>query len=160
MSEELEVKYPRARAWLDLVRKAARCVESLQREISALEDARDELLPWQARGSGAGGHGTHSDPTASEAESRMEGLSALIASRRAELDMLTDRIGACGSVLMAMGSALTERHAQALELYYVDLADTWSDVAEEMGVTAKTVYRMRLEAYAWIESACRSVLLD
>ena len=160
MSEELEVRYRRARAWLNRVRAAASSIEPFVREIAALEDARACTLPWQTRSGGGGGGsvGAHSDPTASEAERRMASLDALIASKRHELDVLTDTVGECGAALDRMRHTLGERHAQAIELYYIDGADTWSEVANEMGCHRQTLWRLRDEAYAWIEVHCRMFL--
>lgn len=159
MAEDLEVRYPRARAWLETVRAAARRIEPLVREMSALADARDEMLPWQARGAGGGsGAGAHSDPTAQEAERRMVELGRLIEERRQALAACQDHVGACLAVLGRMRVSLGERHATALELYYVDLAPTWSDVAGEMGCGISTIYRMRDKAYGWIEVNCKSNL--
>ena len=161
MSEELDVRWRRARAWLALVRAAAEAIEPKVREIAALEDARACTLPWQTRsGAGGGAHvGAHCDPTASEAERRMASLDALIAGKRHELDVLTDTVGECGAALDRMRHMLGERHAQAIELYYIDRADTWSEVAGEMGLSYRWVTSLRNEAYAWIEVHCRRFLV-
>lgn len=161
MSEELEVRYRRARAWLARVRSSAEAIEPLVREIAALEDARTRTLPWQTRSGGGGGGsiGAHSDPTASEAERRMASLDTLIASKRHELDVLTDTVGECGAALDRMRHTMGERHAQAIELYYIDRADTWSEVASEMDVSYRHLGRLRNQAYAWIEVHCRKFLV-
>lgn len=159
MSECLDVRWRSARTWLERVRAASAAIEPLVREMSGYEDARDSMLPWRStsRG-GSSGVGAHSDPTASAAERRMAELEDLIAESRRRLVALQDVVGECGSALARMGEELGERHAKAMELYYVDVADTWSDVAREMGCHRQTVWRLRDEAYAWIETHCRRFL--
>lgn len=153
MPEDLDVRWRRARSWLERVRVAAEGIEPLVREISALEDARSDMLPWRSRqhGAGSGHHGTHSDPTASEAERRMGELDVLIAERRSRLESLHSVVGECGDVLRDMGRALSERHARVIELYYIDCEQTWSDVAYELECDRSTVWRLRSDAYSWIE---------
>lgn len=156
MGEHLEVSWPRARAWLESVRRAAARVEPTHREIAALVAAREEVCEWRLRGSGGGhGAGAHSDPTAAEAERRICELDDLIADRRARLIVLEDEVGSALAVLARMARSLGRWHADALELYYVDLAPTWSDVACEMGVSRTRLWQLRTEAYAWVESNCR-----
>ena len=153
MSEELEVRWRRARAWLERVRAASSRIEPLVREIDALKDARTEMLPWQTgKGGGGSGVGAHSDPTATQAERRIEGLDELIADRQAKLDAQVRTVGDCGMALEAMAGRLGERHAKALELYYIDGADTWSEVAGELGISYSWLCRLRNEAYPWIEA--------
>jgi len=160
MSESLEVMWPRARAWLERVRRAAHQIEPLTREIRGLEEARDEMLPWWRKSSGTShGHSTHSDPTASEAERRIAELGELIDAKRQELGVMQDVVGALLCVLDAMGDALTVRHARAIELYYIDCAPTWTDVAWEMECGRTTLWKLRLEAYAWIETRCQKNLV-
>lgn len=152
MPEQLEVTNRSARAWLDSVRKASARIECLVRELSALRDARDEYTSFRTSGSGCGSsHGTHSDPTAAQAEAHMVQLEALIADRAAALGHAQSVVGWCLRVLDGMRRDLGERHAMAIELYYVDLAPTWSDVADEMRCDRTTVWRLRTESYAWIE---------
>lgn len=160
MSEDLDVRWLAARRWLDSIRRAAEAIEPLVREISALEDARDKMLGWRTRGSGSGtrGLGAHSDPTATAAEQRMCELDDLIESKRGELQRRIADVGACGEVLEAMAMAIGEKHALAIELYYVDCADTWSEVACEMDVTYRRVCQLRTEAYAWIDANYRRIL--
>ena len=160
MSEDLDVKWLAARRWLDSIRRAAISIESLVREISALEDARDEMLGWRTKGTGPGTHGmgAHSDPTATAAEQRMCELDELIDAKRGELQRKIADVGACGDVLSAMAMSIGMGHAKAIELYYIDCAPTWSDVAYEMGVNVKRLYRLRIEAYAWIEARQGDIL--
>ena len=160
MSEELDVMWRGVRAWLESVRRASAGIEPLVREIRALEDARDDMLEWRTRATGASGHGAgaHSDPTAKAAERRMVELEELIASKQAEWQRKIAQVGACGEVLEAMAMAIGEKHALAIELYYVDCADTWSEVACEMDVTYRRVCQLRTEAYAWIDANCRGII--
>ena len=156
MTECLEVGWRRARAWLERVRAASATIEPLVREIAALTEARDAVQPWRTSGSGvAPAHGTHSDPTATEAERRITELEMLIDSKRRELAAHQDVVGALLSALDTMGRDLTDRHAKVIELYYVDLAPTWSYVAFEMDCDRATVWRLRSSAYAWIELHCQ-----
>ena len=143
-----------AREWLELVRECAARIEPLHRELSALEDARRDCLPWQCKGSAmyASMGGTHSDPTASEAQARIDGLDEQIGRVRAEYDECVGVVGECLRMLEAMRQELGERYAEVLELYYVDRADTWSEVAWEMGITYRHVQRLRDVAYEWIDA--------
>lgn len=159
MSEELDVMWRGVRAWLDSVRHAAAEIEALGREITALQDARDEMLSWRTKASGAGhGAGAHSDPTAAAAEQRMCELDDLILARQGEWERKVAHVGTCGEVLDDMAQSVGEKHSKALELYYIDCADTWSEVACEMGVTYRRVCQLRTEAYAWIDANCRRIL--
>lgn len=151
MGEELEVRWRRARDWLETVRHAAARIEPLIREIAAMQEAYDSMLPWATTGGGSGGHGTHSDPTAAQAMARSESYDVLIADKRAKLDALYDIVGDCGRVLMRLGGALGDECSLALELYYIDCAQTWTDVAYEMGLTRKQLWRIREKSYGWIE---------
>ena len=161
MSEELDVMWRSVRAWLESVRRASAEIEPLTREIQALEDARAEMLGWRTKASGAGhGAGAHSDPTATAAEQRMCELDDLILAKRGEWERRVAEVGACGEVLEHMGDAIGEKHKDALELYYVDCADTWSDVANEMGISRTRLWQMRIESYAWIDTHCRNVLRE
>ena len=143
-----------ARDWLEHVRECASVIESLHRELSALEDARRDCLPWQTKGSTlyASMGGTHSDPTASEAQARMDGLDEQIGRVRVRYDECVRVVGECGEVLDAMRRELGERYADVLELYYVDCADTWSEVSWEMGRHRDTVRAWRDDAVAWIDA--------
>lgn len=159
MSEELEVRWRRARAWLERVRVASSRIDPLVREIDGLKDARAEMLPWRTgKGGGGSGVGAHSDPTATQAERRIEGLDEFIADKQARLDAQIRTVGECGEILDAMAARLGERHAKALELYYIDGADTWSEVAHELGVSYRHLNRIRSVAYEWIEANYRNLL--
>ena len=142
-----------ARAWLESVRRAVAGIEPAVRELSALEDARDETLPWKARGAAAGhGQGTHGDPTAEQAERRMSELGELIAKAQARLDGLQETVGVCLRMLDDMGRELGPNHVNVIELYYVNRAETWSEVAWELGLHRNTVRAIRDESYIWLES--------
>ena len=159
MSGELDVMWRGVRAWLESVRRASAGIEPLVREIRALEDARDEMLGWRTKASGSGhGAGAHSDPTAKAAEQRMCELDGLIEDKQAEWQRKMVEVGACGEVLEAMAVSIGEKHALAIELYYIDCADTWSEVACEMDVTYRRVCQLRTEAYAWIDANWRGII--
>lgn len=153
MSEDLDVRWQRARQWLDSVRSASARIEPLIREIAAMQDAYDSMLPWQTSGSGSGGLGTHSDPTMTQALARTDSFATILANKRAKLETLYDVVGNCGRILTKLGDALTDSHSLALELYYIDCAETWSSVADELGVSRTKLWQLRDESYEWIE--CR-----
>lgn len=158
MAECLEVEHRAARAWLDRVRRASAAIEGAVRELAALKDARNDMLSWRTAGAGSGsGPNTHSDPTAAAAEARMSELDVLIADASHRLDVLQDVTGECGEVLGRMAVSLGVEHARALELYYIDLAPTWSDVAWEMGVSRQWLSKMRARAYEWIEANVKKI---
>jgi hypothetical protein len=161
MPEDLDVRWRRARSWLERVRAASSAIEPLVREIAALDEAMRAVQPWQPSGHGGGGqaHGTHSDPTASQAERRMAELGEVIADRRRRLEAAQDVVGECGVVLDRMRVSLSDRHADTLEYYYIDLMPTWSDVADEFQCDRVTVWRMRCEAYEWIERGPAAMIL-
>jgi hypothetical protein len=129
-------------------------VEPLRRELAGLLSARDEVLGWRVSG-GGGSRPVHSDPTAAEAEGRIGELGALIRDAQARIDATEGIVGDALRVIERMRSRLGARHADAVELYYIDRAPTWSDVASEMGVSASTLYRLREQAYAWVEERCK-----
>lgn len=159
MSEELDVMWRSVRAWLESVRRASADIEPLACEIRALEDARDEMLGWRTKASGSGhGAGAHSDPTATAAEQRMCELDDLIEGKRGEWERKVAYVGACGEVLDRMAASIGEKHARALELYYVDCMPLWSDVACEMRISRTRLWQMRIESYAWIDANCRNVV--
>lgn len=138
--------------WLEQVRSCASKLDGMHRELSALMQARDECLPWQTKGSTlyASMGGSHSDPTAADAQSRIDGLDEQISAMRAKVDHAETVVGECLRVLDAMRAQLGGLHADVLELYYIDLADTWSEVADEMGLSARHVRRVRDAALGWI----------
>lgn len=156
MAEQLDVRCPEARAWLERVRATSARIEPLTREVRAYEAARQQILPW--RSTGGGGSALHSDPTAAAAEGRLCELDALIADSQARLDAACDVVGACLGVLARMERELGERHARALEWYYVDRMPTWSEVARELRCGRTSLWQVRHESYAWIEQHCRMVL--
>lgn len=145
-----------ARDFFETVRACAGRLDGMHRELRGLTQARDECLPWQAKGSAlfASMGGSHSDPTATEAQSRITGLDGQIATLSAQVDECERIVGEGLRALDAMRRALGERHADAMELYYVDGAGTWSEVAWEMGVSRRTVCRLRDEAFLWFTCKC------
>ena len=150
MSEVLDVKWPTVRAWLDRVRHAASAIEPLVREMAAMQDAYDQTLSWHTSGGGSYRQ-VYSDPTATQAMARAQSFGVQLADMARRLDALTDMVGEGGKVICAMGDALSEDHSLAFELYYIDCAETWRDVADEIGCSVKTLYRMRERGYAWID---------
>ena len=142
-----------AREWLEHVRECASVIDDLRRELSALEDAKRDCLPWQCKGSTlyASMGGTHSDPTASEAQARMDGLDEQIGRVRIRYDECVRVVGECGEVLMRMAASLGDECAEVLEIFYIDCAATWSEVAWEMGMPYSTVIRRRDSAIAWLD---------
>ena len=145
-----------AREWLELVRAAAGEIESLQRELSGLMAAHDQCVSWHtSHGGGGPCVGTHSDPTASLAQARMSELDAMVADVRAKLDERINLVGECGELLMRMERELGRKYRDVIEIYYIDLADTWSEVACEMGITYRHVQRLRDVAYEWMDRHVR-----
>ncbi len=140
-----------AREWFDRVRKSAGAIEPCQSSLRALVEARELMEPW-GTGGGGGSKAPHSDPTATAAMSRMDGLESTIKDLEAELESHTDIVGEGLKVLEAVSSVVGDKHAQALELYYIDRADTWSDVACEMGLSVKPVRNMRDHALQWVDA--------
>ena len=139
--------------YFERVRSAAARLEPCQRELSALEEAEREVTPWTPTGGGGGGSKFgHSDPTASAAEGRAEGLSRALDAKRAELDALEGVIGDCLVVLEGVRRGMGAREAEAMELYYVDRAGTWSEVAWELGCSLSTVQRMRDKVISWMDA--------
>lgn len=136
------------RMWFNQVRKSASSIEGCRRELSALLDAREYVEPWST---GVGGSKSlYSDPTASAAQARMDGLERAIDDARAELDAHVELVGKALSVIEGVRSEVGERQADVLELYYIDCAQTWSDVAFELRLSRDTVRLARDAALAWV----------
>lgn len=150
----------RAREWLERVRRHARCIEPLTREVPALQAAYRDVLPWVTSGNGSGSTQAHSDPTANLAYARIDKLEELIERKRAQLEVSQDIVGECLRVLYAMENELSERHAMVLELYYIDQAQTWGEVASEMGIHRDTVRALRDSAMEWIDANSARFLLE
>ncbi len=140
-----------ARDWLDMVRECAGRLDGLHQELKALIDARDACLPWQTKGSPMYGSmgGSTSNPTMAEALSRMDGLDEQIDRLTVATNECERCVGDCLRMLDEMRHDLGERHADAFELYYVDCADTWSEVALEMGMSRTHLCRIRDTAWSW-----------
>lgn len=143
----------RARAWLDEVRKSAARIEDIVREIRALEQAHERVEAWVSSGSGGPRpRNATGDPTATQAQRRMAELEPLIAMRRRSLEEHQELVGSALAVLSLVADEVGRRDSLALELYYVDGADTWSEVAQEMHVSLRTAQRCRERAIDWLES--------
>jgi hypothetical protein len=143
-----------ARDWLEMVRDCAGELDGMHQELLALIDARDACLPWQTKGSPVYGSmgGSCSNPTQAEALGRISGLDDQIALLTAKVNESERTVGDCLMMLDAMRCELGERYADVLELYYIDCADTWTEVALEMGRHRDTVRMWRDEAIAWIDA--------
>ncbi len=139
-----------AREWFERVRRSAAAIEPCRQNLAALVEAKELMEPW-GTGGGGGSKAAHSDPTATTAMSRMDGLEAAISDLRNELDAHVDIVGEGLKVLEAVRSVVGKKDAETLELYYVDCASTWSDVAAEMGLSVKTVRMMRDYALFWVD---------
>jgi hypothetical protein len=136
------------------VRDCAGLLDGLHQELRALIDARDACLPWQTKGSPMYGSmgGSTSDPTATQAISRMDGLSEQIERLTVAANERERIVGDCLRMLDEMRHDLGERYAVVLELYYVDCAATWSEVACEMGMSRVHLYRIRDVAWSWADA--------
>jgi DNA-directed RNA polymerase specialized sigma subunit len=151
MGEELDVKGQRVRAWLERVRAAAAEIDPLVREIAAMRDAYDDTITWHTSG-GAASKATHSDPTAAQAMARAQSFGEQVADRQRKLDALISMVGECGRWIERMATELSARHRDVIEYYYIDLMPTWSEVADEMGVTYRRVLQLRCESYEWLDN--------
>lgn len=140
-----------ATEWLEQVRIASGRIEWLTRELSALEDARAQCVPWRTKGSGVSvaSGGLHSDPTQSEAFAR-EGLEERIEVTRHALDECQSIVGDCLRLLDSVSRHVSPRASLALEIYYIDRAATWSEVAREMGRARSSVGFLRDQALTWL----------
>lgn len=147
----------RAEAALEAARRASAAIEGATRELAALEDAMRECTTWGPRGGGA--RPAHPDPTQSMACARIGTLASRIEDGRAEKERMEDEIGAALRMIEGVRREVGEAHAEALELYYLDGASTWSEVAEEMGVHRNTARLWRDEAISWLEAHCARFLL-
>lgn len=129
----------RAVDWWGFVRSAARAIEPMGRELATLMDADAACVPWYTSGGGGAVRSGVSDPTADMAMRRDAELSRQIADKRAQLDELESIVGHALALLPEIVSHVSGRAALVMELYYVDVAPTWSDVAAEVGVSRETV---------------------
>jgi hypothetical protein len=146
-----------AYAALELVRLRALSLDGLYREIGALRDAERNVTPWTTRGAGASTsseHGAHSDPTATEAQARIDGLARQIAATQAKIDDAERIVGEGLRLIASVREAVGDQYASVLEIYYIDGASTWSAIAYELGVHRNTVRLWRDIALAWIDANC------
>lgn len=143
-----------ARDWLEMVRDCAGELDGMHQELLALIDARDACLPWRTKGSPMYGSmgGSCSNPTQTEALSRIVALDDQIATLTTKVDESERVVGDCLAMLDAMWHELGERYAKALEIYYIDCADTWSEVALEMGMSRTHLCRIRDAAWSWADA--------
>lgn len=139
---------------MEMVRRACARIDGCVRECVALEAAQRDVTPWQPRSHGGGGRGAFGDPTASLAEARIEGLAKELAAKSAERRELEDVIGKGLAAIESVRRNIGARAADVLDLYYVDLMPTWSEVAEELGISRSTVQRDRDRALDWIDEQC------
>ena len=131
------------------IRLSAARIAEVARTLSALEQCHEQYQSWKTKGAGGGhGVGTTSDPTAVMAEAHI-GLPDLIAGTRREYEALTDELAGCGDVLEAVAREVSPIAAEALELWSIDRAGTWTEVAEEMRMSRREVCRARDLAFCW-----------
>lgn len=126
---------------------AARRIEPLRRQVSAIEDDLATCGPHGSAG-GGGSHGTTSDPTYSSVLKRQRAGKKLDALKR-ELDECISTVGEGLAVLHGMAVALGEPTAAAMERHYVD-GISWSMVADELHVSERTILRRRSVAIDWL----------
>ena len=138
-----------AAAYFNGIRLSAARIADVARTLSALEQCQEEYQSWKTKGSGGGhGVGTTSDPTARMAEAHI-GLPDLIAGTRREYEALADELADCGHVLEVVSSEVSPVAAEALELWAIDRAGTWTEVADEMRMSRREVCRARDLAFVW-----------
>jgi len=137
------------------VRSSAAAIEGAHRELVALIDADAECVTWYVSGGGASVRSGLSDPTADMAMRRQADLTRQIADKRAQLDELESVVGHALALLPAIVANVSERAALAMELYYIDLADTWSEVAAELCVSRETVRADCRAVLDWMDAKPR-----
>jgi hypothetical protein len=54
-------------------------------------------------------------------------------------------------VIQAVDKCVPGPAGAILELYYIHMADTWSEVAGELHISNSTLYRVRGQAMAWVD---------
>ena len=134
------------------VREVAATLDGLGAELCALIECDEQCLSHKTKGDACGhGVGTTSDPTARMAEARLS-MPERIASARRAYDNACDEVGEALSVIHRVHGEVSPLAAEALELWAVDRAPTWTDVASELHVSYKTVARARDKAYTWLDS--------
>lgn len=135
----------RACEYFARARVAAETLGPAVRSLAALREARDDVVPWVPTSYGGGSaRGAYSDPTASMAERRMSSdIDGRVQTAQREVDALEETVGEMLRLLDAIRTDMGDRHALVMELYYVDLLPTWSEVAWELRCSLKTVQRIR-----------------
>ena len=139
--------------YFECARLSARELREAVTELATLEEADEQCVPWHPRSdSGAASPGAHGDPTAAAAEARIQDLGRMISARREAVAELRAVVRECQEVVAGIGAACGLRRSRVVSLYYVDLADTWSEVARELGVSLRTVYSDRDAAFEWLDA--------
>lgn len=138
-----------ARAYFADVRRAARRIEELTREIGALLDGD---VPMTASTVTVRG-GDQSDPTASAAFKAAE----LLADARAERDACIEMVGEALQVIDGLRRCFS-RKADVVERYYVDGVE-WDEVAEGLGIARRTALTWRDEMMAWLDEHPRAYVV-
>lgn len=139
-------------AFLSDSRLAAVRLQTLSRQISALEEDMADCWPTHGGNGPQGRSQGLSDPTYRgmlSLESRHRRLEWLESERQA----CRDRVDECRAVLAGMAEALGRPVAETCRLYYLDGAPSgigWADVARETGVTERTALRRRSVAVDWL----------
>ena len=128
-----------ARETFEQAREAARRIEQLQFELELAEPPRRATGGPSAPGNG--------DPTARSAEWRVDAL----ADKAREMEQLQALVGEALRVIEGVRSGLGERYAMVLERHYIDRAG-WTEIADETGVTSRTLVRWRDVACDWVDS--------
>lgn len=137
--------------YMSRARLAAQRIEPLTRELAALDDQLAAAQVWKTKADSVGhGKGTTSDPTAQTAEELLERLPRQMADVQADLTECKRIVGDCLAVLNDIGESVGRDAALALEIYWIDGAETWSEVAEELGTSLMLTCRMRDQAYRWM----------
>ena len=102
----------------------------------------DAVQPGQGGGKASG----VPDPTAGRALAE----SSVVEAARAEACAIEDAIGAALALIEGVRRGLGEAYADVLERHYVDGA-SFSDVADEMGITKMTAINRRDVACDWVD---------
>lgn len=68
----------------------------------------------------------------------------------AEIMRCDDVRAKAASVIVAVGRAVPGPAAAILDLYYMDLAGTWDEIAMELHISIANLYRIRRQAMEWV----------
>ena len=139
-------------AFLSDVRQASGRIGPALRELDALMHAQESAERWRTRSQQlTGGRGAFGNPTASAALGNITELPERIAMVRGSLNEDIDTVGQGLALVAMVRRSLGGRPALAIELYYIDRAQTWAEVAREMHASDRTVHRWRDKALDYIE---------